>query len=136
MALNELRNDRPANSNFFACPTTVLGGDAVLIGGRAAVALTAYSAQDGGATFRFSGTHALTVVAATVLSPLTGTAIKAGQKIYADTNGTLDTATDVTTGFTLDGNTNGTLFGTLDQSTALVTGTTNANTPVALKEQP
>lgn len=132
--LNELRNDRPGDANFFLCPTTVLAGDAVLIGARPAIALDSYSAASGGTVFRFAGTYNLTVVAATVLSPLTGTAIKQGQKIYADTNGTLDSATNVYYGFTLDAATGGTLFGALDQSTALVTGTTNANTAVALKE--
>ncbi len=134
--LNELRNDRPGDANFFLCPSTVLAGDAVLIGARPAIALDSYNATSGGTVFRFAGTYNLTVVAATVLSPLTGVAIKQGQKIYADTNGTLDSATNVYYGFTLDGATGGTLFGTLDQSTALVTATTNANTAVALKETP
>lgn len=132
--LNELRNDRPADANFFLCPSTVLAGDAVLIGARPAVALDSYNSTSGGTVFRFAGTYNLTVVAATVLSPLTGAACKQGQKIYADTNGTLDGATNVYYGFTLDLATGGTLFGALDQSTALVTGTTNANTAVALKE--
>ncbi len=134
--LSELRNDRPADANFFLCPSTVKSDDAVLIGARPAIALDDYNPNNLGTVFRFCGTYTRTVVAATALSPLTGVAIKQGQKIYADTNGTLDSATNVTTGFTLDGNTSGTLFGTLDQPTALVSGTTNVGVAVALKETP
>src|SRR5260221_78354 len=100
--LNEVRNDRPADANFFLCPSTIAGGDPVLIGARPAVALESYNSTSGGTVFRFAGTYALTVVAATVLSPLTGSAVKQGQKIYADTNGTLDASTNVYYGFTLD----------------------------------
>lgn len=52
----------------------------------------------------------LSVLAATTISPLAGSAIKPGDKLYAD-GGTLDATTNVTTGFTIDKNSSGTYFG-------------------------
>lgn len=51
----------------------------------------------------------LAVVAATVESPLTGSAIKPGDQIYA--SGTLDSVTNVTYNLTLDKASGGTYFG-------------------------
>lgn len=110
-----------------ACPSTVVAGDAVLLGKIPAIALTSYSSLSGTAVFETGGTYRKSVTAATVLSPVSGLAIKQGDKIYADTNGTLDSSTNVTTGFTLDANSStGTLFGYLDpqyQATILTTAT-------------
>jgi hypothetical protein len=75
-------------------------------------------------TFMFGGTFALTVTAKSSLSPSTGKTINPGDPIYAD-GGSLDAASNMTTGFTLDANSGGTLFGHLDPTgPALTTGTT------------
>lgn len=114
MAKNQVFPGPPTSRREASCPSTVLAGDAVLLGVEPAVAFTSYSALTGKAVFDLGGTFRLPVTAATVLSPITGLAIKQGGKIYADTNGTLDSATNVTTGFSLDAATGGTLFGYLD----------------------
>ena len=63
-----------------------------------------------------SGAFRLTVTAATGLSPLVGSAINPGDKIYAD-GGTTDATTGIKYGFTLDKNSGGTLFGTAVSTT-------------------
>jgi hypothetical protein len=131
--LNELRQDRPGDARFFLCPSTVLAGDPVLIGGvLPAVAVDSYNANTGGTVFRIAGTFSLTVIAATVVSPITGSAVKAGDKIYA--TGTLDATTNITTGLTLSKASGGVAFGTYDDSTAITSATTSTTAPVKLKE--
>jgi hypothetical protein len=69
-----------------------------------------------------------------VVSPLTGSAIKQGDEIYAG-GGTLDSTTNITTGLTLSKDSSGVLIGTYDDTTGVssgVTGTAN----VKLKESP
>lgn len=130
--LNELRNDRPANARYYACPSTIVGGDAVLIGGvLPAVALTDYDAAGGGASFRMSGTYRLTVIAATVVSPITGSAVKSGDKIYA--TGTTDGTTGVMHTLTLSKASGGVLFGSYD-GTGIISAATDDDAPVMLKE--
>jgi hypothetical protein len=103
----------------------VTAGQAVLIGKLPSVALdTAASVANGTPTFLFGGSFALSVTAKSSLSPSTGKAINPGDPIYAD-GGTLDSASNMTTGFTLDANSSGTLFGYLDPTgPALASGTT------------
>lgn len=133
MALNERRQDRPADARFYPCPTTVKAGDPVLIGKLAGVALDDYSVTLGGTVFRLAGSHDLSVSAVSVISPQSGADIKPGDKIWAD-GGTTDTTTNVTTGFTLDANSSsGVYFGNLDQSTK-VSSTVTATATVKLKE--
>lgn len=132
MALNERRQDRPADARFFPCPTTVKAGDPVLIGKLAGVALDDYSVTLGGTVFRLAGSHDLTVSAVSVISPQSGADIKPGDKIFAD-GGSTDTTTNVTTGFTLDAASGGVYFGNLDQSTKLASTVTGTVT-VKLKE--
>jgi predicted RecA/RadA family phage recombinase len=129
--LNEIFQDRPANARFFPCPSTVVSGDPVLVGGLPAVALDSYQAHNGGTTFRFSGTFELTVIAATVVSPVTGSALKPGDKVYA--TGTLDTTTNITTGLTLSKASGGTLFGSY-ADTGLASGSTDTSARIKLKE--
>ncbi len=129
--LNERYQDRPGDALFFACPSTVLAGDAVLIGKLPAVALDSYNAANGGTTFRFAGTFALTVIAATVVSPPTGSACKPGDKIYA--TGTLDSITGVTTDLTLSKASGGTPFGAY-AGTGITSGTTDTSALVKLQE--
>jgi len=129
---NQYFTGTPTSRRFALCPTTVVAGDAVLIGKMPAVALDSYSSVTGGATFSLGGSFTLTVVGQTVASPQTPAALKPGDKVYAV--GSLDSGTNITTGLTLDGATGGTLFGTIDPSyTAGVTsGATDANAVVKL----
>ena len=102
----------PGTQRFAKCPSTVKAGDPVLIGKDPGVAVNDYQTSYGGTTFEMTGAYVLTVIAATVISPLSGLAIGAGDKIYA--SGTLDSTTNVTTGLTLSAASGGTPFGTLD----------------------
>ncbi len=113
---NQVYTGTPTSRRFAVCPTTVLAGDAVLLGKMPAVALDSYNAQVLGTTFLLGGSFNLTVIGQTVASPQTPAALKPGDKVYAV--GTLDSATNVTTGLTLDGATGGTLFGSIDPSYA------------------
>jgi predicted RecA/RadA family phage recombinase len=117
-----------------ACPSTVKSGDAVLIGSVPAVALDDYQSNIGGTTFEFGGSFNLTVVGQSG-SPLTGHAVKPGDKVYAE-GGSYDAATNFTTGFTLNGDsTNGTFFGYLDPSSAAVTSGVTLTSAVVLLPQ-
>jgi predicted RecA/RadA family phage recombinase len=111
---NQVYTGTPTSRRFALCPTTVVAGDAVLLGKMPAVALDSYNAQVLGTTFLLGGSFNLTVIGQTVASPQTAAAIKPGDKIYAV--GSLDSATNVTTGLTLDAASGGTLFGSLDPS--------------------
>ena len=105
----------PTMARFAKCPSTVKSGDAVLVGSEPAVALDDYQANELGTTFYFGGSFNLTVVGATVLSPASNAALGPGHKVYYD-GGTLDSATNVTTGGTLDGASGSPLFGFIDPS--------------------
>jgi predicted RecA/RadA family phage recombinase len=111
---------------FALCPTTILGGDAVLLGTIPAVALDSYQSNVGGATFLCNGTFTLTVIAATVVSPMTGSAVAPGDKLYA--TGTLDSVTNITTGLTISKATGGTVFGHLDPTDPVIVSTTTSAT--------
>lgn len=136
--LNELRQDRPANARFYPCPSSILAGDPVLIGGvLPAVALNDYEAGSGpegenGTVFRLSGTFQLTLVAATVVSPITGSAVKPGEKVFA--TGTLDSSTGVIHDLTLSKANGGVVFGSYDGESIQTSGTTDTEAPVKLKE--
>jgi predicted RecA/RadA family phage recombinase len=110
---NQSKTGTPTGRRFALCPTTVLAGDPVLVGAEPAVALNDYQSITGGTVFLFDGSFFLSVLGATVISPLSGLAMKPGDKVFAD-GGTLDSVTNVKTGFTLDANTGGTLFGKID----------------------
>lgn len=110
----------------FLVPSTVTSNQPLLVGNLGVVAQESYT-PPGGLTptgyvsCALIGAFFLTVTAKTGLSPSVNSAVKPGDRIYAD-GGSLDATTNVTTGFTLDKNSGGTLFGTaLD---ALATGTT------------
>ncbi len=110
---NQVLLGTPTSPRFALCPTTVLAGDPVLLGGIPAFALDNYQANEGGTTFYCDGTFIATVIGRSTESPVVTAGIKRGDKIYAV--GTLDSVTNVTTGLTLDANSaTGTLFGRLD----------------------
>jgi hypothetical protein len=107
------------------CLSTVTSGQPVLIGAIPAIALdTAANVANQTPTFLFGGSNSFTVTAKSSLSPSTNKAINPGDPIYAD-GGALDAASNMTTGFTLDANGGGVLFGHLDPAgPALAAGTT------------
>ena len=130
--INQVYTGTPSSRRQIACPTTVKAGDPLLVGTEPCVALDSYQANIGGTTALFNGSFALTVVAKSSLSPSVNAGIKPGDKLYAD-GGVLDAATNVTSGFTIDVNTGGVLFGNLDPTSAAITsGTTNAAATVVV----
>lgn len=130
---NQVYTGTNVSRRFATCPTTVVAGDPVLIGTIPGVALDTYSAATGGTTFLCNGTFNLLVTAATVLSPVTGSAANPGDKIYA--SGTLDAATNITTGLTLSKVTTGVLFGHIDPTGPAVTSGATALANVALEAE-
>lgn len=129
---NQVYTGTPTSRRFVVCPSTVVAGDAVLVGTQPAVALNSYQSNTGGAVFDFNGSFALTVNAWTGSSPLTGQAVNPGDKIYA--SGSLDSTTNVTTGLTLSKNSANTLFGHLDPSgTIIASGLTDTAATVVLE---
>jgi len=131
---NQDKTGTPTSRRFALCPSTVKAGDPVLLGTVPAVALNDYQSIELGAVFLMNGSFFLSVLGATVISPQTGHTLKPGDKVYAD-GGTLDSATNVTTGFTLDANTGGTFFGTIDPSDPGVTTGTTGLPSVLIGEQ-
>lgn len=128
---NQVFTGPPTARRFALCPTTVVAGDAVLLGTQAAVALNSYDANTGGATFLVQGTFKLTVIAATVVSPITGSQVNPGDALYV--TGTLDSSTNVTHTLTISKASGGTLFGRLDPSAdAITSGTTSTSAPVEI----
>lgn len=122
--------------NPAACVSTLVAGQALLIGGgahpMAGVALdTAANVANSLPTILFGGSFALSVTAKSSLSPSTGATIKPGDDIYAD-GGTLDSASNMTTGFTLDANTGGVFYGNLDPSGPALLSNTTATVTVCL----
>lgn len=115
-----------------ACLSTVTAGQPVLVGALPAVAMdTAANVANNVPTFLFGGSFSLTVTAKNSLSPSTNKTINPGDPIYAD-GGSLDAASNMTTGFTLDANSGGTLFGHLDPTGPALAGGTTATVTVLL----
>ena len=130
---NQTFTGTPTSRRFAVCPTTVIGGDAVLLGSEPAVALDSYqppaAGKPGGTVFLMNGTFALTVVASSSHSPYTGKTINPGDRLYA--SGTLDVATNVTTGLLISATSTDTPFGYLDpSSSAIASGTTSTTAEV------
>lgn len=127
----------PTNARFVACPSTVKSGDLVLVGTAPACALNDYQpnsntgnpAAVGGAVFYFSGTFTGTVIGSSSHSPYTPEALGPGAPLFA--SGTLDSATNVTTGLLITGTTSDTPFGCIDETGPGVTsGATNTQTNI------
>ncbi len=129
---NQVYTGTNVSRRFALCPTTVVSGDPVLIGTIPGVALDSYQANTGGTTFLCNGSFTLTVIAATVVSPITGSQVNPGDKIYA--TGTLDSATNITTGLVLSKATGGTLFGHLDPSASAITSATTSTSATVVLE--
>lgn len=132
---NQIYTGTPTSRRFSLLPTTVKAGDALLLGKEPAVAMDDYQAVSGGATCMTGGSFTLTVEGNTSLSPTTPGALKPGDKVYAF-GGTLDATTNVTTAFTLCGDSvYGVLFGFIDPSYAagVTSGATNTATTVRLQ---
>lgn len=124
-------NQADPRAEFLQCtmPSTVVSNDPLLLGTMAIVAQESYSSARQ-SSFARIGAFFLTCTAKSSLSPSVNSAIKPGDKIYADSDGTTDAATNVTRGFTLDKASGGTFFGyALDD---LATGTSGV-IRVALK---
>lgn len=122
----------PTGHRFALCPSTIVAGDAVLIGAIPAVANTSYSSTTGGADFYYNGSFYLSVTAKSTLSPAVNAAVSPGENVYAD-GGTLDSATNITHSFTLDANSStGTLFGQLDPIEAEVAAGTTSTVGVKI----
>lgn len=97
----------------FPMPSSVKSGAPVMPGGTlAGVANEDYNANTGLVSCDLEGVFLLPVTAVTALSPATGSAVNVGDAIYADTDGTTDSATGAYTGFTLTKNSSGKYFGT------------------------
>ena len=130
--VNEIKQDRPGNARFFACPSAVTSGMPCLIGTLAGVALDAYDSTLGGTVFRLSGSFALTVFGGDSTSAGNSQQINPGDEIYA--TGTHDSTTNITYNLLLDATKGNIPFGSLDQGTAIPAGQSVANAVVKLKE--
>lgn len=131
--LNQLFPD--GSTGFALCPSSVQGGDPVLIGTMPAVAVDDYSALTGGTTFCYEGVYSLTVVARSIQSPVSGLAVKAGDELFA-TGGSLDATTNVTTGFEINKTRGGVPFGMyFPGQTAITSGATSTTAGVRLNQQ-
>jgi predicted RecA/RadA family phage recombinase len=129
---NQYYTGTNTSRRFALCPTTVKSGDPVLIGGIAAVAMDDYQANTGGTTFHTSGSFVLTVIAATVVSPMTGSQVNPGDKLYV--TGTLDTPTNITTALVISKASGGTLFGHSDPSAPIILTTVTSTTAIVALE--
>lgn len=125
--LNEVFQDRPGNARFYLCPEAVLAGDVCMFGARRlpGVALEDYNAERGGTVFRFSGTYAFPIIAATTISPITGSEVLQGDTIYG--HGTVDSPTNVLHISTLSKQSSGgaKAVGTYDSPTSIASGSTD-----------
>ena len=131
--INQVYSGTPTSRrNPAVCYSGVTAGQPYLLGGLPAVALdTAANVANNIPTFELGGSFTLTVTAKSSLSPSTNKAINPGDAIYAD-GGTLDSASNMTYGFTLDANSGGTLFGHLDPTGPGLTSGTTATVTVTL----
>jgi predicted RecA/RadA family phage recombinase len=129
---NQVYTGTNVSRRFALCPTTVLSGDPVLIGTIPGVALDDYQANTGGTTFLCNGSFTLTVIAATVVSPITGSQVNPGDKLYV--TGNLDTPTNITTGLVISKASGGTLFGHLDPTAPAITSATTSTSAIVVLE--
>ena len=102
----------------FLAPAGVVSGDPVVLGGStsgggmAGVVQDSYGAQAqpaGTVSVDLVGVYYLTVTAKSSLSPSVASQVKPGDKLYAD-GGVYDSASNFTTGFTIDKNSTNTPY--------------------------
>ncbi len=115
---------------FFPCPSAVTKGMPVLIGTMPGVAVDNYSTISGGCQFCLEGVYALTVIAQSTQSPVSGLAMKPGDELFA--SGTLDTTTNVTYNLTIDKTRGNAPFGNYVGTTTVTAGTTTTSCAVKL----
>lgn len=123
------------DTGFFLCPSAVTSGMPVLIGDMPAVAVDAYSSTTGGTTFVFAGVYALTVIAQSSKSPISGLDVLPGDQLFA--TGTFDAPTNVTYNLTIDKTRGNIPFGAyfpVNAQTAqkITSGATNTTAPVKI----
>lgn len=109
---------------FFPCPAAVVSGMPVLIGKMPAVAIDTYNATSGGTVFALEGVYSIPVTATAALG--------VGDKVFA-AGGTLDAATNITTGIVISSVNTGVPFGALVGAKILV-GVTNATASVRINQ--
>jgi hypothetical protein len=115
--VNQVFTGTPTSRRFAACPSSIVSGQPVLIGGQLpAVALDSYQADEGGTTFLLGGSFNLSVYGETG-SPPTNAQIWPGQAVYAE-NGQTDPTTQMVYNFILTSysGTGSVLFGRVDPS--------------------
>lgn len=116
-------------------PAAVTGGMPVLIGTMPAVAIDDYVDATTPVTFCLEGVYALTVIGRSIQSPVSGLAIKPGDELFA-TGGTLDTATNITTGIEINKTRGGVPFGMyFGPMPGILSGATSTTAPVRLNQQ-
>lgn len=128
--LNQLFPD--GDALFFPCPSAVTSGMPVLIGNMPAVAVDDYNANSGGTTFCLKGVYALTVIAQSTQSPVSGLALNPGDELFA--TGTLDSPTNVTYNLTIDKTRGHVPFGTFVGTTAIASGVTSTTGAVRVNQ--
>lgn len=135
--INQQNTGSPTSRRSVTLPayTTVAiaPGTPLLVGGLPCVTLDGNQFAVGAPSVvcLFGGSFDLTVIGQSAESPQTTHKINPGDKLYAV--GTLDTATNVTYGLTIDANSGNTFFGYLDpQSPSIAAGATDANASVLL----
>lgn len=131
MSINQIKIGVPQNNRWAACPSAVTSGMPVLIGTLAAVAMDAYDSSTGGTTFYLDGDYALTVIAQSSQSPVSGLQVNEGDELFA--SGTLDTATNITYNLTIDKTRGNCPFGNYTGPSAILSGVTNTSAIVRLK---
>jgi hypothetical protein len=113
--VNQTFTGTPTSRRFALCPSSIVAGQAVLLGNNIpAVALDSYQSATGGTTFLLGGSFNLSVYGETG-SPPTNSALGPGAKVYAQ-NQTIDPVTGVAYNFILTGfsGTGSVLFGYID----------------------
>ncbi len=129
--INTAKQGTPQNNRWYACPTQVTSGMAVLIGTQAAVALDDYDSSTGGTTFQLDGSYFLTVIGQSSQSPISGLQVNPGDELFAQ--GTLDATTGVTYSLTIDKTRGNCPFGNYEGPGPILSGVTNTNAMVRLK---
>lgn len=114
-------------------PSAITKGMPVLIGQMPAVAIDDYTAVTGRCTFCLVGIFALTVIAQSSQSPVSGLTLNVGDELFA--SGTLDTTTRITYNLTIDKTRGNVPFGNFVGSAAITAGSTSTTAPVRIQNQ-